>query len=80
MRATLFVLTVLAGPRLTAQDPSIRVSQPAGGFAVVTGLAFDSLHGGPLVGGEVSIEGSTRGAVTDSAGKASRRLHRPGSG
>lgn len=71
MRATLFVLTALVGPRLTAQDPSIHLSQPAGRFAVVTGVAFDSLHGGPLVGGQVSIEGSTRGGVTDSAGRFS---------
>jgi hypothetical protein len=69
IRATLFVLAALAGPRLTAQDPSHRLSQPMGGFAVVAGVAFDSLHGGPLVGAQISIEGSTRGGVSDSAGR-----------
>jgi CarboxypepD_reg-like domain/Carboxypeptidase regulatory-like domain len=42
---------------------------PAGGTASIVGVVDDSLHGGPLAGAVILLDGQPREAVTDSIGR-----------
>ena len=66
--AMMVLLTVLVATAAQSQNPTAR-QQLAAGFATVTGITVDSVRGGPLVGATVTVEGSLRSAISDSAGR-----------
>lgn len=65
-------LLMLAVPAITL-IPAVLMSQGVSGsdtpFAVISGTAVDSLRGGYLRGAIVQVTGTSRSAVTDSAGR-----------
>ena len=60
-------LMAVAGTTV-AQAPTAQ-QQPHAGFATITGIVVDSMRGGPLVGAAVTVDGSLRSAISDSAGR-----------
>ncbi len=60
-------LLALAG---SAHGQAAPAPQKSGeGVATIKGIVVDSIHGGPLVGAAVTVEGALGGAMTDSMGR-----------
>lgn len=51
----------------TTKGPSSPTTPSA--TAVIDGIAIDSMHGGPLIGAQVVVDGTSRVAISDSTGR-----------
>ncbi len=61
---------VASAPARSQSAPASQASSPAhSAFGSIAGIVADSLHGGPLAGAEVSVEGLSSLVMTDSAGR-----------
>jgi hypothetical protein len=63
------ILSRTAGAQATGTPHGSSPTATTPAIAVVDGVATDSMHGGPLIGAQVMLDGTTRAAVSDSAGR-----------
>ena len=68
-RTAIIGLLAAGLPVASAVGQGQNTPPPAAGYATVSGTAFDSVRGGPLVGATLTVEGSFRHAISDSSGR-----------